>query len=82
VKLSRRDRSTVAPSLRQVSPAVRTWAVTLAILISGSLFASSFGVLGTAPEVSAQRNVVVATHAAGAPTAPSLPAEAANSNPR
>jgi len=83
VKSSRRDRPTVAPSSGRVRLTVTTWAVTLAILISASILASSLGVMDTAREVSAQRSVVVANHAAGNPEAPpSGPAKAANATPQ
>lgn len=79
MKSSRRDRPTVTPSLSRVKRTVTTWAVTLAVLISASIVASSFGLMDTAPEVTAQRSVVVANHAAKTSEAPSrAAAKAAN----
>jgi hypothetical protein len=83
VKSSRSARPTVTPSLRRVKLTVTTWAVTLAVLISASILASSFGLMDAAPEISAQRSMVVASHAAGTPEAPSsAPAKAANATPQ
>jgi hypothetical protein len=78
---SRSDRPAAVPPLGKVSPTTVTWAVTLAVLISASIFAASFGVLDTEQQVSAQRTVAVANHAADAPAAPSTaPAKAANAD--